>query len=143
MDYFVERGREEFATVVGKLNITHRLGMPHIRAQAFSVGQHIPYLHRAVVTARQKQMTKFGEELDSLDTLVVTIPGVQPLFWQIALMLFGPQIGRCINEGLIATAELLLRTVVDRGSPVGLTLLGVAFLGVLEALLTFFLILFH
>ena len=88
-------------------------------------------------------MAEFREELDSLHAFIVSVPGVQPLFWQVALMLFGTQIRRRIDEGLIATTELVLSTVVDSCGPVGLTLLRVAFLGILQSLLTFFLIFFH
>ena len=43
-------------------------------------------------------MAEFREELDSLHAFIVSVPGVQPLFWQVALVLFGTQIRRRIDE---------------------------------------------
>ena len=48
---FVERCGEEFTTIVRKLNVSDGLGVAHISAKAFSVGQHVPDFDGAIVTS--------------------------------------------------------------------------------------------
>jgi hypothetical protein len=52
-------------------------------------------------------VTKFREELNPLNSLVVAIPGVNPLLGKEGLVLLGPEVRRGLDETLIATSELI------------------------------------
>ena len=66
------------------------------------------------MAGREKQVAKFGEELDLLHTLVVTHKCVQPLFGNEARVLFLPQVLRHLQHALTCSSP---SAMIDRGGP--------------------------
>ena len=103
----VKRSTEELLSIIGKLNITHCFSMAHVRSQTLSVGQYIPDFNCTIVTCTEKKVAEFREELNTLDSFIVAIPGVNPLLGKEGLVLLGPEVRRRLNKTLIATSELI------------------------------------
>lgn len=83
---FIIAGAQKATAVICKANISDCLRMSLIRPYAPFVCHYIPYFARAIMTCTQQKMAKFREEFDSLNSLIVTAPSVQPLFRNEALV---------------------------------------------------------
>lgn len=89
--------------------------MSHIRADASLVGHHVPDLAGTVMAGTQQEMASLREELDPLDSTFVSLPGMQPLLGDEAVMLFVAEIGGSIDEALSGDlAQLVAVAMVDR-----------------------------
>ncbi len=76
--------------------------MSHVSPQTFPISKYVPYLHSAIMTGRQEQVTVLRKELDLLNSLVVAHPCMKPLLGDEKLMLFLSQIGGWLYEAFPA-----------------------------------------
>ena len=113
VDQFVKPCAQESFTIVREADVAHCLLVTFVRPDALAVRHSVPNLARSIVTGRQQQMACPREELDPLDSSVVTRPSVQPLLWNEAVMLFVPQVTRRLNETLTSLVEDSTITMVD------------------------------
>ena len=77
------------------------------------MGQYIPDFNCAIVTCTEKKVTEFREELNTLDSFIVAIPGVNPLLRKESLMVFRSQVRRRFDKTLISTHKLVGRSMED------------------------------
>jgi len=76
LNYFIEASTEKLFTIICKLNISYCFSVPHVSSQAFSMGKNVPNFDSSIMTSTKKQMTKLREELNTLYSFIMPIPGV-------------------------------------------------------------------
>ena len=113
--HLIKTCRQVFPAVICEADISDCLLVTLVRADALPMSCHIPDLAGAVMTCRQQQVTSLREEFDTLHTLVMATPSVQPLLRNKAIMILLSQIAGCLHEALACLVEHTTVTMVNRG----------------------------
>lgn len=118
--------------------------MSLVSSDALAVGHDVPDLHRAIVTCTQKEVPCLWEELDPLYGFIVARPGVQPFLRYEAIMVFVPQVGRCLDEALVTILAHRSCSVIDCFRlEEDVVLVGILDFGFLKSFLSLLLIRLH
>ncbi len=80
MDVSVERTAQEMLTIMGKLDVSHRLSVAHISPSACFVFRNIEKMNLPLGVSQKEKVPVFREESHNLETLFLTTHPAMHLF---------------------------------------------------------------